>query len=166
MGQSRQCAYRTLSKDYENELMPDYPAKLTDVLADFDFVTTRSERAEMLIDYADRFEPVPDHIATAPYPEEHRVPFCESEAFVWTEEQPDGTLKFYFAVENPQGLSAMALATILDQTLSGAPVAQVAEVSSDIVLKIFGRDISMGKGQGLMGMVSMVQTEARKRLAS
>lgn len=144
--------------------MPDYPEKLEEVLADFAFVTTRSERAELLISWADRFEKVPGRIATPPYPEDHRVQFCESEAYVWAEELPDGTLKFYFAVENPQGLSAMALAVILDDTLSGAPLEQVAQVSPDVVLQIFGKDISMGKGQGLMGMVSMVQAVAKQHL--
>jgi cysteine desulfuration protein SufE len=144
--------------------MPEYPDKLNEILADFAFVSTRSERAELLIDYADRFEPVPERIATPPYGEDHRVPFCESEAFVWAEEQPDGALKFHFAVENPQGLSAQAMAVILDRALSGAPLEQVAQVQSDIVLKIFGNDISMGKGQGLMGMVSMVQAAAKRHL--
>lgn len=142
----------------------NYPQKLKDVLDDFAFATTRSERAELLITLADRFQEVPERIATPPYAEEHRVPYCESEAYVWAEEQPNGTLKFYFAVENPQGLSAMAMAVILDETLSGAPPKQVAQVSSDIVLQIFGNDISMGKGQGLMGMVSMVQAITRKHL--
>ena len=144
--------------------MPDYPKKLNEILADFAFVTKRSERAEMLIDYADRFESVPERIAASPYDEAHRVPFCESEAFVWSEPLPDGTLKFYFAVENPQGLSAKAMAAILDDALSGAPVEQIIQVSSDIVLEIFGKDISMGKGQGLMGMVSMVQMAAKRHL--
>jgi cysteine desulfuration protein SufE len=144
--------------------MPDYPDKLKDMLADFAFVTTRSERAELLIDIADRFQAVPERIATPPYDEAHRVPFCESEAYAWTEAQPDGTLKFYFAVENPQGVSAQALAVILDETLSGAPVEQVAQVSPDIVLEFFGKDISMGKGQGLMGMVSTAQSAARRHL--
>lgn len=145
--------------------MPDnYPDRLKDMLADFAFVTTRSDRAEMLIGLAERFQPVPARIAAAPYPEDHRVPFCESEAFVWAEPQPDGTLKFHFAVENPQGLSAMAMATLLDDTLSGAPVEQVAQVTPDIVYQLFGSEISMGKGQGLMGMVSMVQAAARQHL--
>jgi cysteine desulfuration protein SufE len=144
--------------------MPEYPKKLRDMLDDFSFVTTRSERAELLIDIADRFQKVPERIATPPYDDEHRVPFCESEAYVWTEEQPDGTLKFYFAVENPQGLSAQATAVILDETLSGAPLEQVAQVSPEIIYAIFGKDISMGKGQGLMGMVSMVQAAARRHL--
>lgn len=146
--------------------MADMPDKLKEILSDFALVTTRSERIELLMDYADRFEAVPAHIATPPYPEAQRVPFCESEAFVWAEDRPDHTLKFYFAVENPQGLSAMALATILDSALSGEPLAQVAQVSPDIVLQIFGREISMGKGQGLMGMVTRVQQEAARRLGS
>lgn len=144
--------------------MPDSPDKLNDILADFAFVTSRSERAELLIDYADRFEPVPAQLATSPYPEANRVPYCESEAFVWAEPQSDRTLKFYFAVENPQGLSAKALAVILDEALSGTDVAQVARVTPDIVLDIFGKDVSMGKGQGLMGMVSMVQICAKRYL--
>jgi hypothetical protein len=41
---------------------------------------------------------------------------------------------------------------------------QVAEVPTDIVFKLFGREISMGKGQGLMGIVAMVAHEAKKRL--
>jgi cysteine desulfuration protein SufE len=144
--------------------MPEYPKKLQELLADFSFVTTRNERAELLIDIADRFRKVPERIASPPYGEDHRVPFCESEAFVWTEEQPDSTLKFHFAVENPQGLSAQAMAVILDETLSGAPPEQVAQVSPDIVYQIFGKDVSMGKGQGLMGMVSMVQAAAKQHL--
>ena len=144
--------------------MPDYPEKLKEILADFAFVTTRSERADLLIDWADHFQKVPAGVAMPPYPEDHRVPFCESEAYLWAEEQTDNTLKFHFAVENPQGLSGMALAAILDAALSGAPVDQVAQVSPDIVLEIFGNDISMGKGQGLMSMVSMVRATARRHI--
>lgn len=146
--------------------MAEIPGPLKEMLDNFAFVTTRSERAELLIDLADQFETVPERIAKAPYPEANRVPFCESDAYVWSEKQPDNTLKFHFAVNNPQGLSAMALGSVLDQTLSGQPVEQVAAVSSDIVLKIFGNDVSMGKGQGLMGMVSMVQAAAKRELES
>lgn len=141
--------------------MADYPGKLSEVLADFAFVTSRSERAELLVDWADHFTPVPADIATPPYPADRRVPFCESDAYVWAIPGADGTLRLHFAVENPQGLSAMALAAILTETLSGLPAAQIAAVTPDIVLKLFGNDISMGKGQGLMGMVAMVQAAAK-----
>jgi cysteine desulfuration protein SufE len=117
----------------------------------------------MLIDMADRFRPVPENIATRPYPEECRTPNCESEAFVFSEPLDDGTLKFHFAVENPQGISAMAMAVILDETLSGRPVDEVARTPSDVIYDFFGRELSMGKSMGLMGMVHMVQKAAERK---
>lgn len=146
--------------------MPAIPDKLEELLEDFSSMTDRTERQEYLIEIADRFPDVrvtPD-IAAKPYPEEHRVPACESETFVWAKEHPDGTLKYYFDVLNPQGLSAMAMSVILDETLSGQPLEQVAAVEPSIVFTLFGREISMGKGQGLMGIVQVVKNEAKKRL--
>lgn len=95
--------------------MPDYPQKLQEAIEDFSFITTRAERQEYLIQLADQFErvKVPERIATKPYDEAHRVPACESDAFVWWEENDDGTLAYHFDVLNPQGLSAMALCVIL-----------------------------------------------------
>jgi cysteine desulfuration protein SufE len=146
--------------------MADIPEKLADVIADLGSITDRNERAELLIETADRFDHVrvPSEVAVKPYSEANRAPACESEAFVWAVDQPDGTLKYYFDVLNPQGLSAMAICVILDETLSGQPLEQVAEVKSDIVFPLFGKDISMGKGAGLMGIVSLVQHEAKRRL--
>lgn len=120
----------------------------------------------MLIEIADRFAnvKVPALVATQPYDEANHVQFCESEAYVWAVDQPDGTLKFYFDVLNPQGLSAMAISVILDETSSGAPLEQVATIPNTIVMDLFGREISMGKGQGLMGIVAMVTHAAKKRL--
>lgn len=144
--------------------MADYPDKLQELLDDFQFVNDRNERAALLIEMADKFQDVPERVATRPFPEDHRVPRCESEAFVWAEDQPDDTLKFHFAVENPQGISARAMATILDESLSGQPVEQVAKVPEDIVFQFFGKDVSMGKGQGLTGMVGMVKGLALQHL--
>jgi cysteine desulfuration protein SufE len=143
--------------------MTTIPQPLTDVLEDFDFVD-RPERAELLIEAADRFQDVPPRIAERPFPEENHVQHCESDAYVWAEDQPDGTLKYYFAVENPQGISAKSWAVIMDETLSGQPLEQVAAVEPETVFKIFGKDISMGKGQGLMGMLSHVKHAAKVRL--
>lgn len=146
--------------------MADYPEELAEVLDTFAFITDRNERAEYLIEMADRFNEVkvPESIATKPYPEENHVQMCESDAYVWAVDQPDGTLKYYFDVLNPQGLSAMATGVILGESLSGKPLDKVAAVSTDIILKIFGREISMGKGQGLMGIVGMVTGAAKDKL--
>ena len=124
----------------------------------------RPDRIQMLIDLAGRCSPVPPRIAQRPYPAECRVPGCESEAYVWAEPKPDGTLTYYFAVENPQGISAMALAAILGNTLSGVPLEKVAAIPADVVFRIFGRELSMGKSLGLMGMVNMVRAAARQQL--
>jgi cysteine desulfuration protein SufE len=144
--------------------MKGSPEKLALLIETLQSVTDENERVQMLLDFADRFREVPARVATRPFPEESRVPFCESEAFVWSAEEPDGSLKFYFAVENPSGISAKALAYILDRTLSGAPLEEVAGVPTDIVEAIFRQNISMGKGMGLMAMVQAVQRMARQRL--
>lgn len=138
------------------------PYKLQAILDDFAAIADRDERTEMLIQYADAFQEVPERIAARPYPEDHRVEYCESEAYVWAEPNPDGTLKFYFAVENPQGISARALATILDQTLSGTLVEEAAAITPDMVHTLFGGEISMGKGRGLAGIVAMVKNLAQQ----
>ena len=92
--------------------MAEYPEKLAKLVDLLGLIPDRVDRIQMLIDIADRFRRVPERIAKRPYPEDHRVPGCESEAYVWAEEQPNGTLQFHFAVENPQGISAMATAEI------------------------------------------------------
>ena len=133
------------------------------------FVTTlegldRSDRIQTLVDIAKRFLPVPPHIAERPFPVEHRVPGCESEAYVWAVPNADGTLTYSFAVENPQGISAMELAAILDKSLSGVPLQEICDVPSDVVYRIFGRELSMGKSLGLMGIVNMVKAKAQRQL--
>jgi cysteine desulfuration protein SufE len=146
--------------------MSEIPAPLVETLEMLDLVPDRGERIQLLIDIADRFEEVPPRLARRPFAAEHLVPACESEAYVWGEERPDGTLDFHFAVENPQGISAKSLAVILDEGLSGAPLEQVAAVPQDLVYRVFGRELSMGKSMGLMGMVAMVTAMARHRLGA
>ena len=124
----------------------------------------REDRIQMLIDAAERMQSVPARIAQRPFPAAHRVPGCESEAYIWSEARPDGTQSYYFAVENPQGISAMALAEILRDSLSGAPLPEVAAVPADIIYRIFGRELSMGKSLGLMGIVNMVRAAAQQQL--
>jgi cysteine desulfuration protein SufE len=138
------------------------PEKLTRTMEMLEMVPDRNERIQLLIDIAGRFEEVPPRIARRPFSAEHLVPACESQAYIFGEERPNGTLDFHFAVENPQGISAKAMAVILDETLSGAPPEQVAEVQTDIVYRAFGRELSMGKSMGLMSMVGMVANMAKK----
>ena len=141
-----------------------YPPKLTELIDTLGLMPDRLARIDLLIDVADRFREVPEHIARRPFSKDHQVPACESEAYLWAEKTDDGRLKFHFAVENPQGISAKAMAVILDESLSGAALEEIAEISGDVVYEVFGRELSMGKSMGLMGMVSMIQTSAKKLL--
>jgi cysteine desulfuration protein SufE len=138
------------------------PARLEEMLGDLDLLADRSERIDALIGVAGRYRDVPERVARRPFGEEHKVPACESQAYVFAEPRADGTLDFHFAVENPQGISAKALAVILRETISGAPLAEVAALPGDLVYRIFGRELSMGKSMGLMGMVSMVAHTAQQ----
>lgn len=138
-------------------MLPDKLQQLIDTFEMFD----PADRTDMLLSYADQFKEVPPDIATRPFPKSHQVPQCESDAYVWANKRPDGTLRFYFAVENPSGVSARALAAILDKTLSGLPPSEIAAVGCDIVERIFRQNISMGKGMGLMSMVQAVQALAK-----
>jgi cysteine desulfuration protein SufE len=125
-----------------------------------------ADRTDLLLSYADQFKDVPPEIATRPFATSHQIPQCESDAYVWAMKQPDGTLRLYFAVENPSGVSAKALAAILVKTLSGLPASEIATVNTDIVEKIFRQNISMGKGMGLMSMVQAVAALAKSALTS
>ena len=146
--------------------MTSIPASLEALLEDYESITDRNERAELLIETADRFPEVKvsPEVATLPYPESNRAPACESEAYVWAADRPEGGLDFTFDVLNPQGLSAKAFAVIVGETLSGAPLDQVAAVPDDVIFRIFGKELSMGKGAGLMGILALVRYEAKRRL--
>lgn len=138
------------------------PAKLQEQLDDLAFFTDRAERIQALIEIGEEFRnPGPDAVARD---EAHRVPGCESEVYIASEPLGDGR-RYLIAVDNPQGISAMALATILKKSLDGEPSAEVATVSEEIVYEIFGRELSMGKSMGLTGMVRMVKVEASRDLA-
>ena len=144
-------------------MVPEIPDKLAQTLDALSLVPDRNERIQLLIDTAESFEDVPPRVATRPFPEEHRVPACESEAFVWAERRTDGRLDFHFAVENPQGIAAKALAAILADALSGQPLDAVIAIPGDVVYSLFGRELSMGKNLGLLGMLQMCQAFARRQ---
>lgn len=143
---------------------PQPLARLNSLLEDIRGFADRETRMELLVEYASRFKEVPPEVATRPFGDAHLVRGCESKAYVWATPLGDGTFKYHFAVENPQGLSAKALAVILDETLSGEPAENIAKVDPDMVYEIFGRGITMGRGQGLMGMVLMVKSLSANHL--
>lgn len=138
------------------------PPRVAEIIEDFGLLEDRQDRLMTLIDFADRFQEVPTEVASRPFPETNHVQRCESEAYVFTTPHPEGGVKFHFAVENPQGISAKAMAVILDETISGEDPRSIAKVPTDLVYQVFGKELSMGKGQGLMGMIELCKILAKK----
>ncbi len=136
------------------------PDRLRERLEDLSLFPDRAERVQALIAIGEEYEHPGEN--EVPRTESTKVPGCESEVFVTVKPRPDGSLDYRYAVDNPQGISAMALARILEEGLSGAPREQVAAVPDELVYDVFGRELSMGKSMGLMGMVRMAKVEAAK----
>jgi sulfur transfer protein SufE len=148
-----------------HEIAPPGPPGPLARVADEVAALELDERVEQLIGWADEFVPVPAEIAAPPYPDSARVPHCESGVSVFPVDRADGTLDFHFAVESRHALAARAWAVVLSRTCSGQPLERVADIPEDVMFRIFGPDLSMGKGQGLSGMLDMVRRAAQTRLA-
>lgn len=136
------------------------PPALDEQLQAIALCTDRSERIQMLIEFSDLYSPVPAEVALPPFDKRHKVPGCESEAYVWARDNGSGWA-FEFAIQNPQGLSAMAFAAILKSGLHGATSEQIQAVPEDIVYEVFGHELSMGKTMGLMNMLRMCKALTR-----
>lgn len=145
--------------------MNEYPEKLQNVIDELSLISDPQDRMEFLIDFADKFKEVPESIAVRPFPAETKVPFCESEAYVFPVTEDDGTLKFYYAVDNPNGVSAKALAQIFSTTLTGVKPEEIEKIPLDVIYKIFGQSLSMGKNMGLTGILQMMKRDAKKLMS-
>ena len=131
-----------------------YPEKIQEVLDDLSFLSDRRERIDHLIGLGEAFaNPSAEEVPRDPGA---RVPGCESEVYVRASREGE-VMRVRFAVDNPQGISAMAMATILQEGLDGASAAEARSIDEALVYEIFGKDLSMGKSAGLMGMVRMVR---------
>lgn len=137
------------------------PPKLAAAIDELRSLGDRDAISEALIDTAARFVEVAPEVAARPFPEAHRVPACESEAYVWVTRDGEGGIVTHFAVENPQGVSAKALAVLLKESLDGARPEELATLSPELIYDIFGRGVAMGRGLGLTGIVSLLKSLVR-----
>ena len=136
-----------------------YPTEIQDILDELSHFQERRDRIEILVSLADQFKGVPPSVAQEPFPIERKIPGCESEVFLWTC-LSDGMMHLEFAVQNPQGLSAKALAYILKMGLDGRPPSDAKLLDDDLVFSLFGTELSMGKSLGLTNMIRSVRSQA------
>jgi len=135
-----------------------YPEPIQEFIENLGFMEDRADRIQALIDLSKSYKPA-DH--PKPYPVEHRVPGCESDVYTWVD-LADGTLNLEVVVDNPQGLSAMALAAILTEALQGKAPSTAEPLDGELVFALFGRELSMGKSLGLTNLVQQVRSQALK----
>lgn len=141
--------------------LESFPEHLVDLIEFFQMLPERNDRIDALMSIADRFEGVPPEVATPPYPASHQVQGCQSQAYIWAVPRSDGTFDFHFAVENPQGITAMALAVILKESFSGADLKEIEAVPPEIIHGFFGEDLSLAKALGLASMVETAKAFAK-----
>ena len=84
-----------------------YPEPIQEFIENIALIDDRAERVQVLIDMGKSFQPP---AIEKPYPAENRVPGCESEVYTWVNLNTQSTLDIQIVVDNPQGLSAMAMA--------------------------------------------------------
>ena len=141
--------------------MSSLPPKIAEIMDDLSFFTERDERIQALISLGQKFVAhVPE--GADPYPESHKVPGCESEVYAWVGLTISGGLDVKFAVRNPQGISAMALAEVLIQGLQGEKPSLAQDIPESLAIDLFGESLSMGKSLGLTNMIRLVRAEAAK----
>lgn len=144
--------------------MEKIPENFTELIQELKLTKDRNERFQILVSLAEKYkECVPEGI-TKPYRELDKVPGCESEVYMWGIPQSDGTLKFCFAVENPQGISTMLVAYLIDCYLSNIPPEHIINLPSGLINDIFGEDLSMGKELGFKMMIEKVKLLAKSHL--
>ena len=126
------------------------PTKLQEYLDTLAMFPDRQDRIETLIGFADEYQ----HPTGEAFPrdEKSKVPGCESEVYVRLTKTED-RFSFGYVVDNPQGISAMAMAAILTAGLENCTVQEINAIDDQIVFEIFGNELSMGKNLGLTNML-------------
>lgn len=140
------------------------PANLQEQLEMLDMFPDRADRIQTLIAISDQYRPIPESEISKPYPEDRRVPGCETEVFIFDApaEHPWPCL---VAVQNPQSISAMALAVMLSKGMKGASVSELQAMNGELVYQIFGKELSMGKSMGLTNTLEMMKRAAIKKIS-
>lgn len=136
-----------------------YPEPIQEFVENLSFIDDRAERVQALIDMGKAFKPP---AIEKPYPSENRVPGCESEVYTWVNLNPESKLDIQIVVDNPQGLSAMAMAQLLLEGLQNQPPATANHIDEDLVAKTFGPELSMGKSLGLTNLVRQIKAQSLK----
>ncbi len=153
-----------MAKSYfEVNEQENIPAKLARLLEVFRAIRDPADRIMTLIEFAGQYLDPPASVAQRPFPAANRIRGARDPIYLWAAPDEEKNLRYYFCVEHADGISTRALAVILQETLSGAPLNAVSNVSPSIVDTIFGVELSAERRETLRAMVEAVRDTARRR---
>jgi cysteine desulfuration protein SufE len=139
------------------------PEKLQEIVEDFSWAS-REEKVEMLIQYAESLQPLPDWLQ-GERAKMDPVPECMTPVFLFAEKDADGGLHFHFDIP-PQSPTVQGLAAILANGLDGAKPEEILAVPADFYREMkLEEAISYQRLNGFQGVLAHMK-QAAVRLIS
>jgi cysteine desulfuration protein SufE len=136
------------------------PQKLQEIIDDF-AQAERSEKVEMLIQYAESLPPLPEWLQGERAKMEP-VPECMTPVFLFAEKLASGGLVFHFDIP-PQSPTVRGLAAILANGLNGAEPQQVIGLPVDFYAPMNLQEvISYQRLNGFQGVLAHMKQAAVK----
>jgi cysteine desulfuration protein SufE len=140
------------------------PSPLQEIVDDF-ALASREEKVEMLIQYAESLEPLPDWLR-GERDKMEAVPECMTPVFLFAEKQAGGGLFFHFDIP-PQSPTVRGLAAILANGLKGATPAEVIALPVDFYAPMNLQEaISYQRLNGFQGVLAHMKQAALKQAAT
>ncbi len=131
------------------------PAALRTVVEDFASAPTEL-KIELLVEYADKVPPLPDHLADQPGALE-QVEECQTPFFLTTEVDEDERVTVWFDCP-PEAPTTRGFAGVLSQGLNGAEVEEVLAVPADFHHEMgLGAAISPLRLRGMDAILARLQ---------
>lgn len=123
----------------------------------------REEKMQALISYANKLEPLPEHIAALDR-QPFKVPECQTPVEI-VPEMRNGLLHFYASINSRQSPTVAAFLAIVFTAVNDQPPSTTLAIPSDFVRQVM-RSIGLGTREvGLDAIVARLQRHAREATA-
>jgi cysteine desulfuration protein SufE len=144
-----------------NNVEPNVPPQLTNIIEDFQFAEGR-EKLELLLEYSEKLPPLPEWLLTQRDRMEP-VPECMTPVFLHTELQ-DGGMVFYFDVP-PEAPTVRGYAELLREGLTGSTPQQILALPVDIYLKLgLEQVLTHQRLNGIAALLAHIKYQALQKI--
>ena len=139
------------------------PARLQEIVADFQ-LSEGQEKLDLLLEYAEKFQPVPDWLKTEPSRMD-QVPECMTPVSIYTEHQDD-RVKFYFDIP-PEAPTVRGYAAILTEGLDDATAEEILAIPGDFYLQMgLQQVLSFLRINGMAAILAHIKQMAVRTMAA